>query len=284
MVGALALRIDDARLERARRRPFERLEAYECWLRGSELLRRGSPQDDEAARAFFERAITLAPDFARAYAGISLSHFNDWSCQAWDRWELRERLAFDSAKRAVALDDEDAVSQFILGRIQLYRREFELSHHHLTRAVTLNPNDAMILLQAAGGFAQLGEPERAVHLADTAFWLNQACPDWAYTIAGVARLLAGRPAEAAQLISRAPDSFVDTRAHLAIAHLRAGDTAEAAHHAAKYVQQFNAKIACGQPSTQTDPISWFFHVNPLRRPSDEHMLRSSLEQLRLHQL
>lgn len=281
VVGALALRIDDARLERARRRPFDTLEAYECWLRGSDLLRRGSPQDDEAARSFFERALELAPDFARAYAGISLSHFNDWSCQAWERWELRERLAFDNARRAVDLDENDAVSQFILGRIQLYRREFDLAHHHLSRAVALNPNDAMVLLQAAGGFAQLGEPERAVELADTAFWLSPDCPDWAYTIAGVARLYAGRPAQAAQLIARAPDAFVDTRAHLAIAHLQAGDAAQAAHHGAQYVQQFKAKIASGHGGAQTDPVSWFFHVNPLRRAEDEHMLRGSLEQLRL---
>jgi DNA-binding SARP family transcriptional activator/TolB-like protein/Tfp pilus assembly protein PilF len=281
VVGALALRIDDARLDRARRRPFESLEAYECWLRGNDLLRRGSPQDDETARAFFERALELAPDFARAYAGISLSHFNDWSCQAWERWDLREGLAFENAQRAVKLDQDDAVSQFILGRIQLYRREFDRAHHHLSRAVALNPNDALVLLQAAGGFAQLGEPERAVELADTAFWLNPVCPDWAYTIAGVARLLAGQPAEAAQLIARAPDSFVDTRAHLAIAYLKAGDTAQAAHHGAQYLKQFKAKITPGQGAAETDPISWFFHVNPLRRADDERMLRTSLEQLQL---
>jgi DNA-binding SARP family transcriptional activator len=281
VVGALALRIDDARLDRARRRPFDSLEAYECWLRGSDLLRRGSPQDDEAARGLFERALELDPDFARAYAGISLSHFNDWSCQAWERWDLRERLAFENAQRAVELDQHDAVSQFILGRILLYRREFERAHHHLSRAIALNPNDALILLQAAGGFAQLGEPERAVELADTAFWLNPACPDWAYAIAGVAHLYAGRPTEAAQLIARAPDSFVDTRAHLAVAYLQSGDTAQAAHHGAQYLKQFKAKITPQRGRGETDPVSWFFHVNPLRRPDDERMLRSSLEQLQL---
>jgi DNA-binding SARP family transcriptional activator len=282
VVGALALRIDDTRLERARRRPFESLEAYECWLRGNDLLRRGSPQDDEAARAFFERALELAPDFARAYSGISLSHFNDWSCQAWERWDLRERLAFQNAQRAVELDQDDAVSQFILGRIQLYRREFDRAHHHLSRSVALNPNDALVLLQAAGGFAQLGEPDRAVELADTAFWLNPACPDWAYPIAGVARLFAARPAEAAQLIARAPDSFVDTQAYLAIAYLQSGDAARAAHHGAQYVKQFKAKITPGYGPASTDAVSWFFHVNPLRRPDDERMLRSSLEQLQLN--
>lgn len=281
VAAALALRIEDTRLERARRRPFERLEAYECWLRGMDCLRRGNPQEDEAARGFFERALELAPDFARAHAGISLSHFNDWSCQAWERWELRERLAFESARRAVTLDDSDPVSQLILGRIQLYRREFDLAEHHLERAVTLNPNDAMVLLHAANGFALLGKAPYALSLLEAAFWLNPTQPDWAYTIAGGARLLADEPAAAAQLMLRAPDSLVDTRAQLAIACYQAGDVAQARLHAARFVEHFSRKIARGAPVAPGDPARWFFHVNPLRRPEDEQRLQSALTSLGL---
>ena len=43
VVGELALKIDEARLEWTRRLPRERLAAYECWLRGMECLRQRQP-------------------------------------------------------------------------------------------------------------------------------------------------------------------------------------------------------------------------------------------------
>ena len=186
LVGALALRLDEARLEKARRRPRERLEVYECWLRGLECLRRGTPASDDEARGYFEQALALAPEFARAFSGISLSHFNDWSCQAWDRWDERERLAFASAKKAVELDDDDHVTHMILARIHIYRREFELGERHLEHAIGLNSNDTNMLMHGSLAYAQLGEAERACELASIALKLYPKHPDWYYPIAAFA--------------------------------------------------------------------------------------------------
>ena len=51
-----------------------------------------------------------------------LSHFNEWSCQAWS-WEAKEKAAYECARRAEALDPDDAVVQVILGKIEQYRRQ-----------------------------------------------------------------------------------------------------------------------------------------------------------------
>src|SRR3546814_12285090 len=99
----------------------------DCWLRGTACLRRGTYESHAEAQRFFERALEIDPQFARAYAGLSLTHFNEWSCLAWDRWAEKESKAFEYASRAVALDESDSATQFILGRILLYRREFERS-------------------------------------------------------------------------------------------------------------------------------------------------------------
>ncbi|MDH3236792.1 MAG: adenylate cyclase, partial [Alphaproteobacteria bacterium] len=87
VVGALAIKIDDAVLERARHAPNESLKAYDLWLRGHDLLHRGTVEADDEARALFEQALKIDPNYARAYVGLSLSHFNEWSCQAWDKWD-----------------------------------------------------------------------------------------------------------------------------------------------------------------------------------------------------
>ncbi|MBM3522644.1 MAG: tetratricopeptide repeat protein, partial [Alphaproteobacteria bacterium] len=47
------------------------LDAYQFYLRGRELFHRRSRQDYEIAKRMFERAIELAPDYARAHAGLA---------------------------------------------------------------------------------------------------------------------------------------------------------------------------------------------------------------------
>jgi TolB-like protein len=79
----LAVQIDEARLGLVRRAPLASLEVYDCWLRGLECLRQGTVEADTEARHFFKRALEIDPTYARAYAGLSLSHFNEWRCQAW---------------------------------------------------------------------------------------------------------------------------------------------------------------------------------------------------------
>lgn len=276
LVGALALRIDEARLEETHRRPRERLEVYECWLRGLECLRRGTPTSDDEARALFEQALALAPNFARAFSGISLSHFNDWSCQAWDRWDERERLAFVNARRAVELDDDDHVTHTILARIHVYRREFELGERHLERALALNANDTDMLMHASLAYAYLGEPERACELAGTALMLHPKHPDWYYPVASFAHLLARNPQEALRLALRAPDATVDTRAMLAVACVRLDDLTAARAHALRFLAHFRAKIVRGREPEPGEPARWLLRTNPLRRPGDITYLLDAL--------
>ena len=276
VVGALALRIDEARLGAARRRPRERLEAYECWLRGLECLRRGTAASDEEARGFFEQALGIAPGFARAYAGISLSHFNDWSCQAWDRWDERERLSFENARRAVELDDSDHVTHTILARIHVYRREFELGARHLEHALELNSNDTNMLMHAAITFAQLGEGRRASELADSALRLNPKRPDWYYAAAAFARFMARDLEESVRLGLSAPDGLVDTRAFLAAAAAELGDDSVARDHAARFVEHFRRKIAPDREPEPGEPVRWLMRVNPLKQQRDTEYLLQAL--------
>src|SRR5690606_14945570 len=87
VANALTVRIDRTALAATRRRQITSLTAYECWLRGMECLQRGTIEADDEARTFFQQSLSVDPHYARAHAGLSLSHFNEWSCQAWSCWE-----------------------------------------------------------------------------------------------------------------------------------------------------------------------------------------------------
>lgn len=274
VASALAVRIDGARLQEARRKPLASLEVYDCWLRGLDCLRRGTVEDDERARALFERALTLDPHWARAHAGISLSHFNEWSCQAWELWDDKERLAFDHARRAADLDDRDALVQLVLGRILLYRRQFDEAARHVDRAIDLNPNDADVLAHAAMCRAYLGDAESGAALATKAARLNPHHPAWYAYCAALPLFLLRRYAEAVTLLATARRATVDVPAYLAAAHALMGDAERAAAALAMFLSDFVEKITFGRPPEPGEPLRWLLHVNPFRRPEDaDHLAR-----------
>ncbi|MEX2263459.1 MAG: hypothetical protein WD696_15990 [Bryobacteraceae bacterium] len=283
VANALAARIDTARLGRARRQPLTSLEAYDCWLRGFEGLRQGTLESDLEARPFFERALELDPHFARAYAGLSLSHFNEWSCQAWHLWDENESKAYDYACRAVELDESDALVHVVLGRVLLYRREFDDGEKHLDRALALTPNYADVLAQVAIGKYYLGSAEQAHALALKAARLNPLHDDWYYGMVGLPLFSLRRYEEALEFMLKAGASIVDFPAYRAAAAALSGNEERARRDCRSFLSDFVAKITFGRAPDPGEPLDWVLRVNPLRRIEDalhltEGLRRAGLEE------
>ncbi len=282
VVSALAIRIEDEVLATAKRRPPDSWQAYDLWLRGMECLHRGTVNADEEARGYFLRALELDQNFARAYSGISLTHFNEWSCRAWDKWEDKERAAFEFARKAVAIDDRDHVTHRILGTIYLYRRDFELAEKHLERALALNPNDADSLIVIGRGLALLGDAERGAELCRAALRLNPQAPDWYFSLCGMAFFAAHRLDEAVALIERAPDFHTHSMVLLAAANAHQGRMQQAEAWARASLEQFQRQVIGGREPEPGELVRWELHVSPFRRPEDadyvvEGLRRAGLE-------
>jgi TolB-like protein/Tfp pilus assembly protein PilF len=276
VASTLAISIDGARLQHARRQPLSSLEVYDCWLRGLACLRRGTVEDDARARTFFERAVALDPHYARAYAGLSLSHFNEWSCQAWELWDEKERLAFEYARRAAELDDRDGLVQLVLGRIFAYRRQFDEAARHVDRAIELNPNDADVLAHGALCYAYLGQCDLAVRLARKGMRLNPSHPDWYLACAAFPLFFLRQYEESVALTSKVPRAFVDMPALLAAAHALLGDGARAAFYLEMFQSDFVEKVTFGRRPEPGEPLRWLLHVNPLRRPEHADLIARGL--------
>jgi TolB-like protein len=273
----LAAQVDDVRLGRARRAPLASLDVYDCWLRGLECVRKGTVEADAEARRYFERALEVDPTYARAYSGLSLTHFNEWSCQAWAKWDDKERLAHEYAQRAVALDESDAMVQVVLGRILVYRHQYEEAAHHLERALLLNPNDTDVLVHAGLCQAYLGDPEAAFATANKAMRLNPAYPPWYAAPAGLALFMLGRDRECLELCaSGLTKMFVDVPAFAAAACALTGDRAGARHYLSRFLEDFQERIGFGRAAEPGEPLRWLLHVNPFRRPEDGERLARGL--------
>ena len=67
VVGAIAPTLERAEIERAKRKPTERLDAYDYFLRGMANVHQWTSDANDEALRMFRKAIDLDPDFASAY-------------------------------------------------------------------------------------------------------------------------------------------------------------------------------------------------------------------------
>ncbi len=165
IVASIANEIEAAEKNRAILKPPNSLDAWEAHHRGLWHMYRFTRGDNEQARHFFEMAVRLDPTFARAYAGLSFTHWQS----AFQHWADRERetdLAFEAAGRSLIIDDHDPAAHWAMGRALWLRGRRDESLGELERAVDLSPNFALGHYALAFVHSQSGNPVAAIGSAD----------------------------------------------------------------------------------------------------------------------
>ena len=167
VVAAIAPKLDQAEIERSKRKPTEKLDAYDYYLRGLAVVEGATKDDNEVALRLFYRAIEIDANFALAHAMVArcftLRKANGWMADvAKESAETAKQ-----ARRAVELGRDDAAvlsrAGYALARVVF---EPEEAADLIERALALNPH-----LSSAWQFGGLlkafrGEPETAIeHLA-----------------------------------------------------------------------------------------------------------------------
>ncbi len=167
VVGAIAPRLEQAEIERAKRKPTESLDAYDCYLRGMasfyQLTREGT---SEALRMFY-RAIELDPEFASAH-GMAAWCYRARKGNGWmtDReQEIAETARL--ARRAAELGRDDAAALTQAGMaLAFVVGDLDDGSAFIDRSLALNPNLAAAWFQSGWTRIYLGEPDLAIeHLA-----------------------------------------------------------------------------------------------------------------------
>jgi len=265
IVSTLSRQIDLTILSAARRKPVTNLDAYDCWLRGMEQLRLGSREHDLQAREFFNKALEIDPYFTRAYTGLSLTYFNEWSCQLWDHWDENERGAYVNAEKAAQLDETDHVAQMVLARTLLYRKQFDRARQHIRNALDLNSNDADCLVQLSMSLAFLGEVDEAEELYRKAIRLNPGRNTWYSTYGVFVCFVKGEYRKGIELAEQSSFSsgWLDFPAYLAFCYTYDNQPEKAQTHWLKFISVFEKKIS-GRPCDTGEIVDWLVRVNPFR--------------------
>ncbi len=179
--------------------------AYDYVMKGWYAYNKFTREDNAAAREFFEQAIKIDPNYARAYAGLSWTYELDYDFE-WDDDDAKTlKLALDHAETAVRLDPNDIQAQWGLGWAYLYNRQFENALAHYQRARKLNPNDAEVMAEMGNLLIYLGRPKQAIDQVKEAIRLNPNHYDWYVYYVGWAYEEAGMPEESIKVFEQAID-------------------------------------------------------------------------------
>lgn len=274
IAATLNVKLEEAALSDARRRPVKSLAAYELTLRGLSMVRLGTREANDEALALFNQALAIDPLYARGHSGLSLCWFNQWNCQFWDRFEEASQKAYFHARRALELDDSDAMTHLIIAQVALFRCAWEQAAWYLDRALMLCPNDADLLTQAAVLEVFLGRAQSASLHVEHAMRINPYHSADYFAIGAIAAIFNGELEEGLSLWARCdsvPLIDIPAYAGVALAHLGRVDLARA--ELERFVEGYREKVAFGKDFAPNAPIEWLFEVNPFRRAEDLDFLR-----------
>jgi len=204
IVASIASEVEATERNRAILKPPTSLDAWEAHHRGLWHMYRFNKGDNEQARHFFDMAVRLDPTFARAYAGLSFTHWQN-AFQGWAPRDLETDLAFDAAGKSLMADDRDPAAHWAMGRALWLRNQHAQSVSELETAVDLSPNFALGHYTLAFVNAQTGDANAAIGYSDHSRNLSPFDPLLFGMLASRAMALArlGRFEEAAQWATKA---------------------------------------------------------------------------------
>jgi len=238
IVSILPGRVAAAAHDRVQRKLPENLAAYECVLAGKLLHHRSTRADNEEALRMLERAIALDPGYAHAHAWkgcvLGQSCVYGWCADL----DATTRIVIAELTLALSLDENDSDVHRVLAAVNLaVRRDHDKALYHQERALALNPNDDLIVVQQGELLTWIGQAEQGIEWIQKAMRLNPYHPERFWNHLGRAYFVARRYDEAVkafQRISRADHSHL---AFLAACHAQLGDTAAASGAAREVLQR-----------------------------------------------
>src|SRR5262245_40472459 len=175
IVASIATEVESIERNRAILKPPNSLDAWEACHRGLWHMYRFNKTDNELAKHFFETAVRLDPTFARAYAGLSFTHFQN-AFQGWAKREPEVERAFETAGQSLMADDRDPAAHWAMGRALWLSGRQDQSVTELECAIDLSPNFALGHYALAFVHAQGGDPSAAVAFSDQSRHLSPFDP------------------------------------------------------------------------------------------------------------
>ncbi|WP_193369606.1 adenylate/guanylate cyclase domain-containing protein [Pelagibius marinus] len=263
VVGAIAPRLEQAEIERAKHKPTESLDAYDYYLRGMASVHLWNREANREALELFSKAIELDPDFAAAY-GMAARCYSMRKASGWvadAEAEIAETIRM--ARQAAKLGKDDPVALCTAGvGLAFVAGELEEGAGLIEESLDLDPNQAWAWLFSGWVKVWLGEPEVAIRHLEHAIRFSPHDPHIfaMHSAIASAHFFAGRHAEALACAQRA----LRANAHLLLAACVVAASA-ALLGKTEEAQQAMDDLRRLAPTLRLSNLQSLF---PIRRPED----------------
>jgi adenylate cyclase len=237
IVATLPGRVEAATHDRAKRKPTDNMAAYECVLAAKVLHHRSTREDNAEAQRLLNRALALDPNYAHAHAWkacvLGQMWVYDWCA---DRDAIFQQVAAE-LETTLTLDDNDSDVHRILAALNLNRDDHDKAAYHQERALALNPNYDLVVVQQGELLTWLGRPEEGIDWIKKAMRLNPYHPERFWSHLGRACYCAEKYAEAVEAFSRITRPDHTHHAFLAATFAQMGNAVATAAHAAEVLKR-----------------------------------------------
>lgn len=269
IAAVVAPEMDRAELERLSKKTPDDLAAWDICIRAKSLVRKRTQKETETAKALFENAIELQPDYADAHAGLAMT-LNVSAMKGFaDDVQSALLQAVKSATLAIDIDPGSAWAHHELSTAYQLMGRAEDALAEARRSVELNPNDAYAI-HALGNKSDLYGDEQGIALMEKAQVLCQLDAGSATQVSFLAR---------AYFNAMALDKAVDTAKNA----VRKDPTLAAAHFILGLALSARGDMEDAKSAfTQCDELSPGFIASrknwqPYRDPESNRRIKSAFE-------
>jgi TolB-like protein/Tfp pilus assembly protein PilF len=181
IAGRIEPEVGAAERKRVERKAVPALHAWDFFRLGTKHFYKSTPADNREAQRLLRRAIELDPTLAEAYGFlsyalvVSMTYFDNEPSES----TLQEALAV--GRKAVELDEQDAMLRFTYGRALLAAKAYGDAIAELEIAIDLNPYLAPVYCGLADSLAYEGRFDESIPYFEKAVELSPHDPlRWAF--------------------------------------------------------------------------------------------------------
>ncbi len=209
IVQALKVTLSPAENARLADSGTSNIEAYDCYLRGRELLSApagiGKTKNREVltqSTKFFMRAVELDPSYSQAYAGLSMAYNLDYQNRWSDDPDSSLPLSKRYAELAVEKNPKEPFARLCTSWAAIFEKDLDRAKSEAETGLSCNPNYASAYAVLGTIHTYLGRPLEAIAMIERATRLDPAASKHYLHFLGTAYLLAGNYETAAALLRR----------------------------------------------------------------------------------
>jgi adenylate cyclase len=202
IVDALKVTLSPAEKARLGDSGTPNIDAYDCYLRGRELLALNPKNRErfEQSKKLFMRALELDPSYSQAYASLSLAYNLDYQNRWSDDPDNSLQLAKHNAEKAIEKDPNEPFARQVAAWASMFDKDLDRAKSEADIALSLNPNSSGAYASLGSIQTYSGRPLDAIPALERATRLDPAFRPGHLHFLGMAYLLAGKYETAAALL------------------------------------------------------------------------------------